>query len=137
MRGKLTILSYSRFYDGEKYFDWEMVVEQEFNSHLVPEIHQVRYATSEFKYFAQFWWQELGNLHQQLQSWDRLKEAMRDHFISPYKREWREKLQCLEQGNMSVQEYYAEFQKCAICCGIVEDMEDKIVRFYSGLRHEI
>ena len=46
-------------------------------------------------------------------------------------------MQCLEQGNMSVQDYYIEFQKCAICCGIVEDMEDKIVRFYGGLRHEI
>ena len=38
---------------------------------------------------------------------------------------------------MSVQDYYVEFQKCAICCGIVEDMEDKIVCFYGGLRREI
>jgi hypothetical protein len=81
MRGKLTIPSYSGLYDGEKYFDWEMAVEQEFNSHLVHEIHRVRYATSEFKYFAQFWWRELGNWHQQPQSWDRLKEAMRDILI--------------------------------------------------------
>jgi hypothetical protein len=54
MRGKLTIPSYSRFYGGEKYFDWEMAVEQEFNSHLVPEKHRVKHATSEFKDFAQF-----------------------------------------------------------------------------------
>jgi hypothetical protein len=73
-------------------------------------------------------------LHQQPQSWDRLKEAMRDHFIPPsYKR----KMQRLEQGNMSVQEYYVEFQMCAICCGIVEDPEDKVCRFYGGLRREI
>jgi len=38
---------------------------------------------------------------------------------------------------MSVQEYYTEFQKCAIRCGTVEDIEDKIVQFYGGLRHEI
>jgi hypothetical protein len=38
---------------------------------------------------------------------------------------------------MSVQEYYVEFQKCAICCGIEEDPEDKVNRFYSGLRREI
>ena len=62
---------------------------------------------------------------------------MHDHFIPPYKCEWRKKLQRLEQGDMSVQEYYAEFQKCAIRCGIVNDMEDRIVRFYGGLRHEI
>jgi len=80
-----------------------MVVEQEFNSHLVPEIHRVRYATSEFKYFAPFWWQKLGNLHQQPQSWDRLKEAMHDHFIPPYKRDLcKKKIQRLEQGNMSI-----------------------------------
>ena len=54
MRGKLTIPSYSGLYDGEKYFDWEMAVEQEFNSNLVPDIHRVKHATSEFKYFAQF-----------------------------------------------------------------------------------
>jgi hypothetical protein len=47
------------------------------------------------------------------------------------------KLQRLEQGDMSVQEYFAELQKGMIRCGIVEDMEDKIVHFYGGLRHEI
>jgi len=56
-------------------------LEQEFNSHLVPEIHRVKHATSEFKDLAQFWWGELGNLHQQPQSLDRLKKAMRDRFI--------------------------------------------------------
>ena len=49
MRGKFTIPSFVGFYDGEKYFDWEMVVEQEFNFHLVPEIQRVNHATSEFK----------------------------------------------------------------------------------------
>ena len=46
-------------------------------------------------------------------------------------------MQRLEQGNMSIQEYFTEFQRCRTCCGIVEDTEDKIVRFYGGLRHEI
>ena len=44
--------SYSGFYDGEKYFDWEMAIEQEFISHLVLEIHRVKHAASEFKDFA-------------------------------------------------------------------------------------
>jgi hypothetical protein len=56
MRGKLIIPSYSRFYDEEKYFNWEMTIEQEFNSHLVPKKHRVKYATREFKDFAQLWW---------------------------------------------------------------------------------
>ena len=38
---------------------------------------------------------------------------------------------------MSLQEYNADFRKCIIRCGIAEPMEDKIVRFYGGLRYEI
>jgi hypothetical protein len=46
-------------------------------------------------------------------------------------------MQCLDQGDMSVQNYYAELQKGMICAGVHEEMEDKIYHFYSGLRTEI
>jgi hypothetical protein len=49
----------------------------------------------------------------------------------------RKKLQRLEQGDMSVQEYFAELQKGMIHCGIKEDPEDKVCHFYGGLRCEI
>jgi hypothetical protein len=39
--------------------DWEMTVEQKFSSHLVPEHHRVKQATSKFKDFAIIWWNEL------------------------------------------------------------------------------
>jgi hypothetical protein len=81
IRGKFTIPSFVRSYDGEAYLDWEMTVEQEFNSHLVHEIHKVKLATSGFKDFAQIWWRQLANLHQQPQAWNRLKEAMCDRFV--------------------------------------------------------
>lgn len=135
---KFTIPSFSGAYDAEAYLDWEMTVEQKFNSHLVPEQHRVRQATSEFKDFAIIWWNELGNTRLQPDTWDRLKEAMRNRFVPPsYQRDLRKKLQRLEQGNMSVQEYYAELQKGMIRCGVVEETEDKICRFYGGLRREI
>lgn len=38
--------------DTEEYFDWEMIVEQKFNSHLVPKVHRFRQSTSVFKDFA-------------------------------------------------------------------------------------
>jgi len=49
----------------------------------------------------------------------------------------RKKLQRLEQGDMYVQAYFAELQKGMIRCGIEEDPEDKVCRFYGGLRREI
>jgi hypothetical protein len=73
---KFTIPSFSRAYDADAYLDWEMTVEQKFNSHLVPEVHRVRQATSEFKDFAIIWWNELVNQHLQPDSWARLKDAM-------------------------------------------------------------
>jgi len=74
-----------------------MTVEQKFNSHLVPDIHQVRQATSEFKDFAIIWWNELVKSRHDPQTWDRLKLSMCSRFVPPsYKRELRKKLQRLE-----------------------------------------
>ena len=53
---KFTIPSFEGAYDAERYLDWEMIVEQKFNAHLVPEVHRVRQATSEFKDFTIIWW---------------------------------------------------------------------------------
>ena len=52
MRGKLTIPSFSGHYDAKGYLNWEIMVEQKFSAHLVPEQYRVRQATSEFKDFA-------------------------------------------------------------------------------------
>jgi hypothetical protein len=49
---KFSIPPFNGSYDAEAYLDWEMTVEKKFSSHLVPEQHRVRQATSEFKDFA-------------------------------------------------------------------------------------
>jgi hypothetical protein len=134
MRSNFTIPSYFGSYDGEKYLNWELVVEQVFNSRIVPEIHRVQQATSEFKDFASIWWYGLNATNALPNTWEHLKEAMRDHFIPlSYKRELLRKMQHLLQGNMFVQEYYEEFQKCSICCEINECVEATENRFLHGL----
>ena len=62
----------------EEYLDWEMSIEQKFASHLVPNDHKVRQATSEFKDFAIIQW---ASLQQKLDSWKDLKHGMRDRFV--------------------------------------------------------
>ena len=133
---KFSIPSFAGAYDADAYLDWEMQVEQKFNSHLVLEIHRVRQATSEFKDFALIWWTELARTTGQPETWAGLKDAMRDRFVpTSYRRDLRQRLQRLEQGDMSVEEYYAELQKGMIRCGVEEDTEDKIYRFFGGLRN--
>ena len=39
---KFTIPSFLGHYDAKGYLDWEMIVEQKFSAHLVPEHHRVR-----------------------------------------------------------------------------------------------
>jgi hypothetical protein len=132
------IPSFLGHYDAEGYLDWEMTIEQKFAAHLVPERHQVRQATSEFKDFAIVWWTGLVGDGRAPTTWEDLKVAMRDRFVPPsYHRELRKKLMRSEQGDKSVQDYYAELQKGLQRCGIVEGHEDALCRFYSGLRRNI
>jgi hypothetical protein len=67
--------------DAEAYSDWEMIVEQKINSHLVPERHRVKEATSDFKDFAIIWWNELVNTRVAPQTWNALKEEMWACFV--------------------------------------------------------
>jgi hypothetical protein len=100
---KFTIPPFYGLYDAKAYLDWEMIVDKKFSSHLVPEQQCVRQATSEFKDFAIIWWNELSSLRLQPNTWDRLKDAMRERFVPPaYQYDLRKKLQHLDQRDMSV-----------------------------------
>jgi hypothetical protein len=76
---KFSIPPFMGSYDAEAYLDSEMMVEQKFNSHLVPEQHRVRQATSEFRDFAIM--NELVNTRAAPQTWNALKEEMRARFV--------------------------------------------------------
>jgi hypothetical protein len=135
---KFSIPPFDGSYDAEAYLDLEMTIEQKLSSHLVPEQHRVRQATSEFKDFALIWWNELATLGLQPHKWDGLKTTMRQRFVPlSYQCDLRKKLQRLDQGDMSVQDYYAKLQKGMIREGVHEETEDKICRFYGGLGTEI
>ena len=119
-------------------FDWEMIVEQKFSAHLVPEQHTFRQATSEFKDCAIIWRIGLTSAGLAPTTCAELKVAMRNRFVPPsYHRDLRKSLMCLEHGHKSVQTYYAKLQKGLMRCGIVEGIEDSICCFYSGLRRDI
>jgi hypothetical protein len=63
-----------------------------------------------------------------------VKITMHQRFVPPsYQCDLCKKLQCLDQGVMSVQDYYAELQKSMIRGGVHEETEDKIYRFYGVL----
>ena len=63
---------------------------------------------------------------------------MHNRFVIPsFKRDLHKKLQRLNQGDRSVEEYYHDIQISILCCDIIEDEEAAMTHFYGGLRCEI
>ena len=120
--------------DPKEYLDWELSIEQKFNSHLVPAEHRVRLATSEFTSFALFWWNDLCNAGSAAavpQTWNALKQRMKSRFVPPYyQRDLCLKLQTLKQGDIGVEEYYQELIIGLARCDIHEDDQDICARFF-------
>ena len=85
---------------------------------MVPENHRVRLATCEFTGYAILWWNELDNSGLEPDTWECLKRAMRGRFLpTTYKRDLKKKLQHLNQGNNSINDYY--IKKCRSPCSVV------------------
>jgi hypothetical protein len=62
-----------------------------------------------------------------------VKNSNASKICSPsYQCDLCKKLQRLDQGDMSVPDYYAELQKGMIRAGVHEEAEDKICHFYGG-----
>jgi hypothetical protein len=63
---------------------------------------------------------------------------MPERFVPPaYQCDLRKKLQHLDQGDMSVQDYYAKLEKGMVRAGVHDETEYKICHFYTGLHTEI
>jgi hypothetical protein len=115
-------------------------VEQRFACLKYPDHLRVSAATCEFTDFASIWWSEHCRVHHANipTTWVGLKLAMRTRFVPPhYQRDLLKKLSRLEQGKNSVEDYYQELQTGMIRCGIVEDNEAMLARFFGGLNKEI
>ena len=71
-------------------------------------------------------------------TWNALKRMMRARFVpSYYARDLLNKLQRLNQGSKSVEEYFQEMQIGLLRCGLDENEDTKMARFLGGLNREI
>nr|KYP31779.1 hypothetical protein KK1_047728 [Cajanus cajan] len=129
--------------DVDTYLDWEMKVDQIFTCHQVGEERKVPLATLAFQGQAMYWWTSLERerrLHNDppITYWNELRSAMRRrHIPSYYSRELMDKLQRLQQKNMSVEEYRQKMELYLMRAGIREEERLTIARFLSGLNFDI
>nr|KYP76644.1 hypothetical protein KK1_020895 [Cajanus cajan] len=120
-----------------------MKVEQIFTCHQVGEERKVPLATLAFQGQAMYWWTSLERerrLHNDppITYWNELRSAMRRrHIPSYYSRELMDKLQRLQQKNVSVEEYRQKMKLYLMRAGIREEERLTIARFLSGLNFDI
>ena len=98
-------------------------MDQIFNIHLVSNQEQVDLVVLEFEDYAMTWWHQLcmDNINQEppAASWMDIKTLMRARFVpSYYSRETLLKLQRLQQGSMSVNEYFKMMESMLLKVGL-------------------
>jgi len=135
--------SFSGEGDPNIYLGWEAKVEQIFNVHEVQEDQKVKLAFLEFLDYAMQWWHktvmDIGlNKRSVVVSWKDLKLCMRARFVPPhYRKELLLKLQRLQQGRKSFDDYFKELETTLTKTDMHESEKSKMAIFVSGLRREI
>uniref|UniRef100_A0A2N9F015 Reverse transcriptase domain-containing protein n=1 Tax=Fagus sylvatica TaxID=28930 RepID=A0A2N9F015_FAGSY len=140
---KIKIPSFQSKNDPEVYLEWETKMEMVFDCHNYSEIKKVKLAAIEFTDYAIVWWDQLlinrrRNREPPVDTWEEMKMLMRKRFVpSHYYRGLYQKLQRLNQGSKSVEEYYKEMEVAMIRANVEEDREATMARFLHGLNREI
>jgi len=118
-------------------------VEKNFECHQVSEERKVSLATLSFQGNVMYWWTSLVRERRlsnspQVEYWNDLKSVLRRrHIPSNYNRELMDKLQRLQQKNMSVEEYRQKLELYMMRAGIGQGEETTISRFLSGINLDI
>ncbi|XP_051133023.1 uncharacterized protein LOC127252761, partial [Andrographis paniculata] len=104
---------------------------------------KLRVAVMEFSDYALAWWDQLSinrrrNREAPVRTWTELRTLMRKRFVPPhYHREVLRRLQSIQQGSRSVEEYYKEVETLLLQADIHEDQEQMMSRFSNGLQRDI
>jgi hypothetical protein len=123
--------------------EWEKKVDWIFDCHSYSEQKKVKLVIIEFTEYALIWWDQIiirrkRNGERQVQTWGEMKVLMRRRFVpNHYYRDLYLKLQGLNQGYKTVDEYHKEMEIAMIRANVVEDREAIMARFLNGLNRDI
>ncbi|KAJ9536656.1 hypothetical protein OSB04_un000129 [Centaurea solstitialis] len=132
---KMKIPEFQGKSDPEAYLEWEKKVDLIFDCNNYSEDKKVKLAAIEFTEYAIVWWDQVVTNRRRygerpISSWNEMKALMR-------KRDLYCKLQSLNQGTKSVEDYYKEMEIAMIRANVEEDREATMARFLSGLNRDI
>jgi hypothetical protein len=125
-------------FDPHPYIEWELKVEKEFDEHDLFEAQMIYIASHALTEYALLEWKHIYRHNNIPQYWRDFKLLFREAFIPTYYVDHLlAKLDNLEQGSITVNEYYHEFKICVLFGGLDECRKDVMSRFMKGLNSEI
>ena len=136
---KLKIPSFQGKNNPEMYLEWEKRWIGFFYCHNYSKAKKVKLVVVGFMDYALIWWDQ--NVISKRRSgerpialWEELKVLMRRRFVpNYYYRDLYMKLQGLNQGSRSVDEYFKKMEIAMIRANVIEDREATMARFLNGL----
>jgi len=139
---KLKIPFFQGKNDPKAYLEWKKKVDWIFDCHKYSEVKKVKLVVIEFKDYALIWWDQnvisRRSGERPVASWKEMKVLMRRRFVpNHYYRDLYLKLQGLNQGSRSVDEYFKEMEIVMIRANVIEDREATMARFINGLNKDI
>jgi hypothetical protein len=106
-------------------------------------VKKVKLVVIEFTDYALIWWDQnvisrRRSGERPVTSWEEMKVLKRRRFVpNHYYRDLYLKLQGLNQGSRSVDEYFKEMEIAMIRANVIEDQEATMARFLNGLNRDI
>lgn len=100
-------------------------------------------ASLKFQDYVLIWWEQVIERHREkgeppITTCNQMKDVMRACFVpTHYSRDLFKKLQILNQGTKSVEDYYKEMEIAMTRANVMEDEDQTMVRFLHGLNHPI
>jgi hypothetical protein len=140
---KLKIPSFQGKNDPEAYLEWEKKVDWIFVCHNYSEAKKVKLVVIEFMNYALIWWDQNVIIRRRsgerpIASWEEMKVLMRRQFVpNHYYRDLYMKLQGLNQGSRSVDEYFKEMEIAMIRANVIEVREATMARFLNEPNRDI
>ena len=113
-----------------------------FDFHNYLEAKKVKLVVIEFTDYALIWWDQnvisRRSGERAVASWEEMKVLMRRRFVpNHYYRNLYMKLQGLNQGSRSVDEYFKEMEITIIWACVIEDRKATTARFLNALNKDI
>ncbi|KAL5548403.1 hypothetical protein UlMin_003634 [Ulmus minor] len=127
----------------EGLLDWLKKVDNYFDYTETPEEHKVKLVAYKLNGGASAWWDQEQNTRRRMgktpiRTWPRMRRMLKDRFL-PLNHEqilWEQLHNCV-QGNRTVHQYTAEYQRLQARTNLSESPYYQMVRFVNGLRKDL